>query len=66
MKRIQIAMNSSLLLPTGKPWGNLCRSVELARRSRELGCRIFSIYGELDSFKAGLSATQEKFADVLK
>jgi 2-dehydro-3-deoxyglucarate aldolase/4-hydroxy-2-oxoheptanedioate aldolase len=50
----------------GKPWGTLCRSVPYAAQSRELGCQLFTIYGDLDSFAAGLASRRDLFADVLK
>jgi 2-dehydro-3-deoxyglucarate aldolase/4-hydroxy-2-oxoheptanedioate aldolase len=48
-----------------KPWGVLSRDAEHARKCRELGCQLFSIFGDLDCFRSGLKALEERFADVL-
>ena len=49
----------------GKAWGTLSRDVEHARRCRELGCQLFSIFGDLECLRAGLRALEERFADFL-
>jgi len=49
----------------GKPWGVLSRDAEHARVCRELGCQLFSIFGDIDCFRAGLTALEERFADIM-
>jgi 2-dehydro-3-deoxyglucarate aldolase/4-hydroxy-2-oxoheptanedioate aldolase len=49
----------------GKTWGTLSRDAEHARRCRALGCQLFSIYGDLDCYAAGLRAISEKFAELM-
>jgi 2-dehydro-3-deoxyglucarate aldolase/4-hydroxy-2-oxoheptanedioate aldolase len=49
----------------GKAWGTLSRDVEHARRCRELGCQLFSIFGDLDCFRIGLRALEERFAELV-
>jgi len=49
----------------GKPWGVLSRDAEHARVCRELGCQMFSIFGDVDCFRAGLKALEERFADIM-
>ncbi|NIL96152.1 MAG: aldolase [Planctomycetales bacterium] len=50
----------------GKPWGTLCRDVAYAEQARDLGCQLFSIYGDLGSFAIGLAADRDRFAEVLQ
>jgi 2-dehydro-3-deoxyglucarate aldolase/4-hydroxy-2-oxoheptanedioate aldolase len=49
----------------GKPWGTLSRSVEHAQKCRELGCQLFSIFGDLDLVSVGLKALEQKFSDLM-
>jgi len=49
----------------GKAWGTLSRDAEHARRCRELGCQLFSIFGDLDCIAAGLRAIEERFAELM-
>ena len=49
----------------GKSWGVLSRDAEHARVCRELGCQLFSIFGDVDCFRAGLRALEERFADIM-
>lgn len=49
----------------GKTWGTLSRDVEHARKCRSLGCQLFSIFGDLDCYAAGLRAIAEKFAEIM-
>lgn len=49
----------------GKSWGILSKDAEHVRKCRELGCQLFSIFGDLDCFRAGLKALEERFADIM-
>lgn len=49
----------------GKPWGVLSKDPEHVRKCRELGCQLFSIFGDIDCFRAGLKALEERFADIM-
>jgi 2-dehydro-3-deoxyglucarate aldolase/4-hydroxy-2-oxoheptanedioate aldolase len=49
----------------GKAWGTLSRDVAHAQRCRELGCQLFSIFGDLDCLRMGLQAIEEQFADFM-
>lgn len=49
----------------GKSWGILSKEAEHARKCRELGCQLFSIFGDLECFRAGLKAVEERFADIM-
>jgi 4-hydroxy-2-oxoheptanedioate aldolase len=48
-----------------KSWGVLSRDPEHARKCRELGCQLFSIFGDIDCFRAGLTALEERFKDIM-
>lgn len=50
---------------SGKSWGILSKDPEHVRRCRELGCQLFSVFGDLDCFRAGLKALEERFADIM-
>jgi 2-keto-3-deoxy-L-rhamnonate aldolase RhmA len=50
----------------GKPWGVLSKDAEHVRKCRELGCQLFSIFGDIDCFRAGLKALEERFADIME
>jgi 4-hydroxy-2-oxoheptanedioate aldolase len=49
----------------GKAWGTLSRDVEHARRCREFGCQLFSLFGDIDCLRVGLRALEERFADFM-
>jgi 2-dehydro-3-deoxyglucarate aldolase/4-hydroxy-2-oxoheptanedioate aldolase len=49
----------------GKWWGTLSRDVEHARRCRELGCQLFSIFGDLDCFAWGLKSIEQRFSELM-
>jgi 2-keto-3-deoxy-L-rhamnonate aldolase RhmA len=49
----------------GKAWGTLSRDVEHARACRELGCRLFSIFGDLDCLRVGLRSLEDRFAELM-
>lgn len=49
----------------GKSWGILSKETEHARKCRELGCQLFSIFGDVECFRAGLKALEERFADIM-
>lgn len=49
----------------GKAWGTLSRDVEHARRCRELGCQLFSIFGDLDCLRVGLRTLEERFPEIM-
>ena len=46
---------------SGKSWGILSKDPEHVRKCRELGCQLFSIFGDLECFRAGLKALEERF-----
>jgi 2-keto-3-deoxy-L-rhamnonate aldolase RhmA len=60
LKRVAAAVKRN-----GKAWGTLSRDAEHARRCRELGCQLFSIFGDMDCLRAGLMALEQQFADVM-
>lgn len=45
----------------GKPWGTLSRTAEHAAYCRQLGCQLFSIYGDLDVVHAGFAGLAKTF-----
>jgi 2-dehydro-3-deoxyglucarate aldolase/4-hydroxy-2-oxoheptanedioate aldolase len=49
----------------GKSWGILSKDPEHVRKCRELGCQLFSIFGDIECFRAGLRALEERFADIM-
>jgi 4-hydroxy-2-oxoheptanedioate aldolase len=49
----------------GKAWGTLSRSIEHAKKCRELGCQLFSIYGDLDCLRVGLRTIEDQFAEFM-
>lgn len=49
----------------GKSWGILSQDPEHVRVCRELGCQLFSIFGDVSCFRAGLKALEEKFHDIM-
>src|SRR3972149_269267 len=49
----------------GKARGILSQDPEHVRICRELGCQLFSIFGDLACFRAGLKALEEKFEDIM-
>jgi 2-keto-3-deoxy-L-rhamnonate aldolase RhmA len=50
----------------GKAWGTLSRDVEHARACRELGCQLFSIFGDLDCLRVGLRTLEDRFAELME
>lgn len=50
----------------GKAWGILSRDAEHARVCRELGCQLFSIFGDIDCFRVGLETLEKRFADIME
>jgi 2-dehydro-3-deoxyglucarate aldolase/4-hydroxy-2-oxoheptanedioate aldolase len=50
---------------TGKAWGILSRDVEHARVCRELGCQLFSIFGDIDCLRVGLQTIEKQFPDLM-
>ena len=49
----------------GKSWGILSKDPEHVRKCRELGCQLFSIFGDIECFRAGSKALEERFADIM-
>ena len=49
----------------GKAWGILSRDAEHARRCRELGCQLFSIFGDVDCLQVGLETLEQRFAELV-
>ena len=60
LKRVDAAVKKA-----GKSWGILSRDAEHARRCRELGCQLFSVFGDIDCLRAGLTTLEQRFADVM-
>lgn len=60
LKRVDAAVKNA-----GKAWGTLSRDSEHANRCRELGCQLFSIFGDFECLRAGLAALEERFADLM-
>lgn len=50
---------------SGKSWGILSQDPEHVRVCRELGCQLFSIFGDVSCFRAGLKALEDKFHDIM-
>lgn len=48
-----------------KPWGTLSRTPEHAAHCRELGCQLFSVYGDLDVIHHGFQALQKTYQPLL-
>lgn len=59
LKRVATAAKKA-----GKAWGILSRDAEHARVCRELGCQLFSIFGDIDCFRVGLETLQQRFAEL--
>jgi 4-hydroxy-2-oxoheptanedioate aldolase len=57
---------SAAVKQAGKSWGILSRDPEHARVCRELGCQLFSIFGDIDCLRVGLKTLEERFADVMR
>jgi 2-keto-3-deoxy-L-rhamnonate aldolase RhmA len=49
----------------GKAWGILSRDAEHAYKCRELGCQLFSIFGDIDCLRAGLKTLEQRFAQLM-
>lgn len=45
----------------GKPWGALSKTADHVARCRDLGCRLFSIFGDVDLVHRGFQATMDAF-----
>jgi 2-dehydro-3-deoxyglucarate aldolase/4-hydroxy-2-oxoheptanedioate aldolase len=60
LKRVSAACKSA-----GKAWGTLSRDPEHALRCRELGCQLFSVFGDVDCLRTGLSALEQRFAALM-
>ena len=56
LKRVSAAVEKA-----GKHWGTLARDMQYAQICYDLGCRLFSVGGELDLVLRGLQATKEMF-----
>ncbi|HEX5470282.1 MAG TPA: aldolase/citrate lyase family protein [Lacipirellulaceae bacterium] len=60
LKRVSAAAKKA-----GKSWGTLCRDPEHARKCRELGCQLFSIFGDIDFIRVGLETLEQRFAELM-
>jgi 2-dehydro-3-deoxyglucarate aldolase/4-hydroxy-2-oxoheptanedioate aldolase len=49
----------------GKAWGTLSRDLEHAMRCRELGCQLFSLFGDFDCIRIGLKSLEERYAALM-
>lgn len=49
----------------GKSWGTLSPTPEHARKCRELGCQLFSIFGDVECIREGLEAIEAKFPELM-
>lgn len=59
LKRVDAAVKKA-----GKSWGTLSRDPEHARRCRELGCQLFSVFGDVDCLRVGLDTLEKRFAEL--
>ncbi len=57
LKRVSVAAKKA-----GKAWGTLPRNPEHAQVCRELGCQLFSIFGDIDCIRVGLETLETRFA----
>jgi 2-keto-3-deoxy-L-rhamnonate aldolase RhmA len=60
LKRVDSAVKK-----VGKQWGILSRDAEHARRCRQLGCQLFSVFGDIDCLRAGLATLENRFAELM-
>lgn len=60
LKRVAAATKKA-----GKAWGILSRDPEHARVCRELGCQLFSVFGDIDCIRVGLETLEKRFADLM-
>jgi 4-hydroxy-2-oxoheptanedioate aldolase len=60
LKRVAAASKKA-----GKAWGILSRDPEHARVCRELGCQLFSIFGDIDCIRVGLQSIEQQFPDLM-
>jgi len=60
LKRVAAASKKA-----GKAWGILSRDPEHARVCRELGCQLFSIFGDSDCIRVGLQTIEQQFPDLM-
>jgi 2-dehydro-3-deoxyglucarate aldolase/4-hydroxy-2-oxoheptanedioate aldolase len=49
----------------GKSWGILSQDPGHVRVCRELGCQLFSVFGDVACIRAGLTALEERFKDIM-
>lgn len=56
---------SAAVKKAGKSWGILSRDAAHAKRCRELGCQLFSVFGDSDCLRAGLTALEERFSVIM-
>jgi 4-hydroxy-2-oxoheptanedioate aldolase len=49
----------------GKSWGILSKEAAHANKCREMGCQLFSIFGDVEALRVGLKALEERFADIM-
>jgi 2-dehydro-3-deoxyglucarate aldolase/4-hydroxy-2-oxoheptanedioate aldolase len=59
LKRVDAAVKTA-----GKSWGTLSRDAEHARRCRELGCQLFSVFGDIDCLRVGLQTLEQRFGEL--
>jgi 2-dehydro-3-deoxyglucarate aldolase/4-hydroxy-2-oxoheptanedioate aldolase len=50
----------------GKSWGILSRKWEHARFCREMGCQLFSVFGDMDLVHRGMAHTMAEFQPLLE
>lgn len=60
LERVVAASHNS-----GIPWGTLCRDPKHAQVCRTMGCRLFSVYGDLDVIQRGFDAIDQLFGPSL-
>jgi len=60
LKRVDAAVKKA-----GKSWGTLSRDPEHAARCRELGCQLFSVFGDVDCLRVGLQTLEKRFAELM-
>jgi 2-keto-3-deoxy-L-rhamnonate aldolase RhmA len=60
LKQVAVATKKA-----GKSWGILSRDPAHAKVCRDLGCQLFSIFGDIDLLRIGLRAIEERFAELM-
>lgn len=60
-----LEMVSAAVKKAGKSWGTLSPTPEHAHKCRELGCQLFSIYGDIECVREGLKTIETRFPELM-